>query len=143
MVDLFALAKRSYMNRIRRYVSLPAQIIDGDGRSGMIGGRVFTAVPGDGLFNGMIIRAVFFMQGPMLSGFVVVAKLRMDRTEVVMCGKVFRVYLQCLVKPVPCLLQHIVLLLATQWPTALIQGAAQFIQYSDIVGKIEAALPGI
>ena len=73
MVDLFALAKRSYRNRIRRYVSLPAQIIDGDGRSGMIGGRVFTAVPGDGLLNGVIIRAVFIMQGPMLRSAVAVA----------------------------------------------------------------------
>lgn len=40
---------------------LPAQIIDGNGGSGMVCGRVFTAVPGGGLLNGMIIRAVFFM----------------------------------------------------------------------------------
>lgn len=39
-----------------------AQVIDGNGGGGMIGSGVFTAVYGDGLFNGMIIRAVFFMQ---------------------------------------------------------------------------------
>ena len=43
-------------------VQFPAQVIDGKGRGGMIGGRVLTAVSGDRLFNGMIIRTVFFVQ---------------------------------------------------------------------------------
>ena len=70
-----ALAERSYANQRHlqeRIVSansmaglcvqFPAQVIDGKGRGGMIGGRVFTAVSGDRLFNGMIIRTVFFVQ---------------------------------------------------------------------------------
>jgi hypothetical protein len=43
-------------------IQSPAQVIDGYSGCGMIGSRIFATVSGDGLFNGMIVRAVFFVQ---------------------------------------------------------------------------------
>ena len=48
------------------FVQSATQVVDGNGGGGMIGGRIVAAVSGDRLFNGVIIRAVFFMQCPML-----------------------------------------------------------------------------
>lgn len=80
VIILIALAERSYANqrclqeRIASANSMaglriqfPAQVVDGSGGGGMIGGGIVTAVSGDRLFNGVIVRTVFFMQCPMLS----------------------------------------------------------------------------
>ena len=82
----------------------------------MVGGRVFTAVPGNGLFNGIVIRAIFFMQGPVQPGLAGIAKLRIDKPQVVMCCQVFRINFQRLLKPGARLLQQYLLLRATLPP---------------------------